>query len=70
MNVIIDSYENDFEIKVTTVHATIAQRSYAERAASLASSTVINLTCNPRPHGITQRVLTQHKIVQQLWHGL
>ena len=55
-----------------TVHATtIAERSYAERAASIASSTVINLACNPRPHAITQRVLMQQKIVQQLcWHGM
>ena len=28
------------------------------------------LACNPRPHAITQRVLAQQKIVQQLWHGL
>ena len=28
------------------------------------------LACNSRPHAITQRVLAQQKIIQQLWHGL
>ena len=33
----------------TTVHATIAERSYAERAAFIELSAVINLACNSPP---------------------
>ena len=52
-----------------TVHATIAERSYAEREASTASSAEVKLACNPRTHAISARTGAA-KNRSALWHGL